>query len=119
MARLDAIPVVLSRRSGLYCAQSRSRTRKRMRTLRGTLPWRRRALKQLMSATSLGQRQALGHDRVDLATTKQLEQREEVLPEPIRVARHSAHCSGSVLGRVAQLLDPVGEHPPAWREQAP
>jgi hypothetical protein len=34
---------------------------------------RRCALQQLVSATSGGQRQALGHDRVNLATAKQLE----------------------------------------------
>jgi len=37
-------------------------------------------------AADFGERKALGHDRVDLATPKQLEQREEVLPEPLRVA---------------------------------
>src|SRR5215207_8021697 len=57
---------------------------------------RRRALQQLVRAARFGERQALGHDRVDLATTKQLKQREEVLPEPIRVA-------------VAQLVDPRSE----------
>ena len=31
-----------------------------------------------MGATGVGQRQALGDDRVDLAATKQLEQRAEV-----------------------------------------
>jgi hypothetical protein len=34
-------------------------------------------------AASLGERQALGHDRVDLVLTEQLD---EVLPEPLRVA---------------------------------
>src|SRR5712691_8270897 len=67
---------------------------------------RRRALQQLVRAARFGEWQALGHDGVDLATAKQLEQREEVLPEPLRVA-------------VAQLVDPVAVDPPAWREQAP
>src|SRR5262249_11796551 len=65
-----------------------------------------RALEQIGGAAGLGQRQALGHDRVDLVRTQQLEQREEVLPEPFLV-------------RDAQLLDPVGDHPAAGREQAP
>ena len=38
------------------------------------LALRRRALEQLVSAARVRQRQALGHDWVDLATTKQLEQ---------------------------------------------
>lgn len=53
-----------------------------------------------MSATGIGQRQTLSHDRVDLAAAEHLEQDAEVLPEPVLVAN-------------AQLLDPVGEHPPA------
>src|SRR5213596_3747316 len=65
-----------------------------------------RTLQQLVRAARFSERQALGHDRLDLATTKQLEQREEVLPEPLRVA-------------VAQLVDPVAVDPPAGREQAP
>ena len=55
----------------------------------------RRALEQLVSVTSLEQRQALGHDRVDLALTEQLDQRGEVLPEPLRMAGLSARCSRS------------------------
>ena len=55
-----------------------------------------------------------------LPSTEQLEQRAEVLPEPLRVAGLSAHCSGlAVRAAVAELLDPVGEHPPAGRELAP
>src|SRR5262245_36303020 len=64
------------------------------------------AFEQLVSLTCIRQRQALGNDRVNLAVTKQLEQRAEVLPVPILV-------------RVAQLLDPVREHPSARREQSP
>src|SRR5262249_31359923 len=65
-----------------------------------------RALEQLVGAAGLGQRQALGHDRVDLVRTQQLEQREEVLPEPFLV-------------RDGQLLGPVGDHPAAGRGPAP
>src|SRR4249919_1588053 len=54
----------------------------------------RRALQHLVSATSLGERQALGHDRVDLVLTKQVEQHLEVFGEPILVGD-------------AQDLDPV------------
>ena len=57
----------------------------------------RRALQQLVRVASLGQRQALRDDRVDLALAKQLEQRPEVLAEPIRVERLPADCSGSLL----------------------
>jgi hypothetical protein len=46
---------------------------------------RRRAFEQLVSTTRIGQRQALGHNRVDLAPTKQLEQRAEVLSIPVLV----------------------------------
>src|SRR6266508_1908717 len=70
------------------------------------LAHRGRTLQQLVRAARFSERQALGHDRVDLATTKELEQREEVLPEPLRAA-------------VAQLVDPVAVDPPAGREQAP
>src|SRR6266508_2974931 len=89
------------------------------------LPLRRRALKQLVRATRLTERQALGHDRVDLVLTEQLEQRAEVLPEPLRVAGTSTHGTrspstyGKHLMTFAQLLDPVGEHPSAGREQPP
>ena len=75
-----------------------------------------------MGATRIGERQALGHDRVDLAATKQLEQRAEVLPEPCRVAGTSTHrkrsptSPGNHLVSFAQLLDPVARHPPAGRE---
>ena len=60
-----------------------------------------------------------------LSLTEQLEQCEEVLPEPLRVAGTSTHgkrsatSHGKHLVALAQLLDPVGEHPPAGREQAP
>src|SRR6266545_7472559 len=47
------------------------------------LSLRSRALEQLVSSTSVGQRQALGHDRVDLVLTEQLDQRTEVVPVPI------------------------------------
>src|SRR5437763_2471480 len=70
------------------------------------LSGRRRALQQLVRAAHFGERQALRHDRLDLAATKQPEQREEVLPKPLRVA-------------VAQLVDPVAADAPAGREQAP
>jgi hypothetical protein len=42
-------------------------------------------------AARLGQRQPLGDDRVDPILTEQLEERAEVLPEPLRVAGTSAH----------------------------
>ena len=51
----------------------------------------RRALEHLVRTTSVGERQTLGHDRMDLALTQQLEQRPEVRPEPIRVAGTSTH----------------------------
>ena len=70
-----------------------------------------------MRAARISERKALGHDWVDLATTKQLEQRAEVLTEPLRVAGTSTHRKRLVA--LAQLLDPVGGHPPAGREQAP
>jgi hypothetical protein len=66
-----------------------------------------------------------GHYRVDLAAAKQLEQSEEVLPEPFRVVGTSTHrkrsatSHGKQLVALAQLLDPVGRHPSAGREQAP
>src|SRR5205823_4041433 len=69
--------------------------------------------------------QALRDYRVDLALTEQPEQRTEVLAEPLRVARTSAHGKrsaaphGNKLVALAQLLDPVGRHTPAGREQAP
>jgi hypothetical protein len=50
------------------------------------LSLRRGAFEHLVRAASLGERQALGHDRVDLVLTEQLEQSEEILPEPFRVA---------------------------------
>jgi hypothetical protein len=83
------------------------------------LSLRGRAFEQLVRAASLGQRQALGHDRVDLAHTQQLEQRAEVLPEPLRVAGAATHrkrsttSHGKHLVALAQLLNPVGEHVPA------
>ena len=76
-----------------------------------------------MRPASLGKRQALCHDRVDLALAKQLEQGEEVLPVPLRVAGASTHWKrmaapfGNDLVSFAQLLDPVYEHPSAGREQ--
>jgi hypothetical protein len=39
-----------------------------------------------MRAARSSQRQALRHDWVDLVRTQQLQQRQEILPEPIRVA---------------------------------
>src|SRR5205823_4105712 len=48
-----------------------------------------------------------------------------VLSEPLRIARTSTHGKrsptppGNHLVSLAQLLDPVGGHPPAGREQAP
>ena len=50
-----------------------------------------------MSVTRFGQRQALGHNRVDLVSAEQPEQCAEVLSEPILMVD-------------AQLLNPVGEH---------
>ena len=50
---------------------------------------RRRALEPFVRATSVGQRQALRDNRMDLACTEQLQQSEEVLPEPIWVTRTS------------------------------
>src|SRR5262245_14908962 len=79
-----------------------------------------------MRAARISERQALGDDRVDLVRAEQLEQREEVLPEPTWVAGTSTHrkrwrtsTHGKHLVAVAQLLDPVGEHAPVRREQAP
>jgi hypothetical protein len=62
-------------------------------------------------AARVDERQALGHDRVDLAATKQLKQREEVRPEPFRVAGTSTYRAAcdfprEALGALAQLLDP-------------
>jgi hypothetical protein len=53
--------------------------------------------------TGFGQRQALRDDRVDLACSKQFEQRLEILSEPLRVARLPTHCTGSPLRPVAEL----------------
>jgi hypothetical protein len=47
----------------------------------------------------LGERQALRNDRVDLVRTEQLEQREEVFPEPFRIAWCYIH---TVAGHLAQ-----------------
>jgi hypothetical protein len=47
------------------------------------------ALEHLVGATRVGQRQALGHDRVDLALAKQFEQDLEVLAEPVLVVNAS------------------------------
>src|SRR4029453_10846485 len=55
------------------------------------LSLRRRALEQLVRAARISERQPLGHDRVKLALTQQLEQHTEVLAEPPRVAGASAH----------------------------
>jgi hypothetical protein len=81
------------------------------------LPLLRRALEQLVRAARIGQRQALGHHEVDLPTAEQLEQRAEVLTEPLRVAWTSTHgkcwttpTDGEPLVTLAQLLDPVGGH---------
>jgi hypothetical protein len=41
-------------------------------------------------APRFGQRQALCHDRVDVAAAQQFEQGVEVFPEPLRVARLAA-----------------------------
>jgi hypothetical protein len=46
---------------------------------------RRGALEQLVDASRIRQRQALGHNRVELALTKQLEQGAEVLPISVLV----------------------------------
>src|SRR5262245_54629969 len=90
------------------------------------LSLRRRALEQFVRATRIAERQALRDDRVDLALTEQLEQRAEILPEPIRVARTSTHqkrsaspAEGNHLVALTQLLDPVGEHPSARRQPTP
>jgi hypothetical protein len=47
----------------------------------------RRVLEEFVGATSLGQRQALGHNRVDLPTTKQVEQRAKIFPVRRRPCR--------------------------------
>jgi hypothetical protein len=47
---------------------------------------RRRVLEHLVRVPRLGQRQALRHDRVDVAAAEQFEQGAEVLPEPPGVA---------------------------------
>src|SRR5262245_24329109 len=90
------------------------------------LSLRRRALEQFVRATRIAERQALRDDRVDLALTEQLEQRAEILPEPIRVARTSTHqkrsaspAEGNNLVALTQLLDPVGQHPSARRQPTP
>src|SRR6476660_123694 len=49
------------------------------------LPLLRRGLEQLVREMRLGERQALCHDRVDLARTRQVEQRLEILAEPLWV----------------------------------
>ena len=92
---------------------------------RGRVSLRRRALEQLVGAPRIGQRQRLGHHRVDLVPAEQLEQHGEVLPEPLRVPGASTHQArgapsghGQPLATVAQPLDAVGEHSPAGREQA-
>jgi len=56
--------------------------------------------------TSVSQRQALGHHRMDFTAPKQLEQNGEVLSEPILVTD-------------AQFLNSVGKYPPARRQQTP
>src|SRR5690348_17991487 len=48
-------------------------------------------LEQLVRAARVGQRQALGHDRVDIAAPEQLEQRQEVLAEPDGIPGSSPH----------------------------
>lgn len=65
----------------------------------------RRLLRQLMRAARISERQALRDDRVNLATTKQLEQREEVFPEPIRVSltRLRAWAMNSFAGSTAMM----------------
>src|SRR5215510_2486776 len=83
------------------------------------LSLRCRTLQQLVRTTSVGQRQALCDDRVDPVCAKQFEQRLKILPEPVRVAGLPAHCAGSSLSSVAELLDLVGEHPPTGREHVP
>ena len=70
-------------------------------------PLRRRALEHLVRATRLRQRQTLGHDR-------------RILP-PRATSSSSARKSSrySLLVGDAQLLDPIGHHVAARREQAP
>src|SRR5687767_6116548 len=79
-----------------------------------------------MRAAGLGQRQALGHDRMDAARSQQVKQRAEVLPEPHRIAGTSTDLKslpnstdGKHLAALPQLLDLVCGDAPAGREQAP
>src|SRR5215211_3299698 len=90
------------------------------------LAFGRTALEQLVCPARLGEGKALGDDGMDLAGTKQLEQRVEILSEPLRVARAAAdgerrmvRADGNQLPTLAQLLDPVREHLPPRRKQAP
>src|SRR4029450_3455754 len=75
---------------------------------------RRRSLQQFVCAAGFCERQALGDDRVDLVRTEQLQQREEVLPEPVRVAgtstdgKRSPTPRGNPLGALSPLLAPTG-----------
>ena len=59
-------------------------------------------------------------------SSRSRQQRAEVLAESVRVARASTHRKRSVtpahgkpLVAFAELLDPVDQQPPTWREQAP
>ena len=71
-----------------------------------------------MSATSVGQWQALGDDRMDLVLTKQFEQDLEVLPEPILVwdAQFLDHLG---LSRCSQLLEDMAAIRRTGAEPAP
>src|SRR5437764_1183348 len=72
-----------------------------------------------MRAARLRERQTLRDDRVDLALAQQLDQRAEVLAEPLRVAGLAAHGAVSPPHVVTELLDLVLEHSPAGRQLAP
>ena len=56
-------------------------------------------------------------DRVDLALTEQLDQRAEVLPEPLRVHGLPAHCSGSP-GRTCRGTSGRGRRTPSGGARA-
>jgi hypothetical protein len=69
-------------------------------------------------AAGVAQRHALGHDRVNRPIAEQLDQRPEVLTEPIRVAGSTTRKTrwvmtayGKHLMALAKLLDPVDEDP--------
>ena len=65
-----------------------------------------------MSVTSLGKRQALGNDRMDIAATEHLDQHVEVLAEPLGIAWRSADRSGVLLSDGAEPLDLILERSP-------